>query len=97
MRVVAKSTLRNFWKKYPETEEQLKEWHKTVKAALWNSPSDLVNQFSNVRLIANDRAIFNIKGNHFRLVVFIKYNTQTVYIRFLGTHTDYDKINAEEI
>lgn len=97
MRIIALKTIKEFWNKHPETEQQLRAWYDEVKKADWRKPNDLLREFPNVRVIKNDRAIFNIKGNKYRLVIAVKYDFKIVYIRFIGTHKEYDKINAEEI
>lgn len=95
MRIIALKTIKEFWNKHPETEQQLRAWYDEVKKADWRKPNDLLREFPNVRVIKNDRAIFNIKGNKYRLVIAVKYDFKIVYIRFIGTHKEYDKINAE--
>lgn len=97
MRIIALKTIKEFWNKHPETEQQLRAWYDEVKKADWRKPNDLLREFPNVRVIKNDRAIFNVKGNKYRLVIAVKYDFKIVYIRFIGTHKEYDKINAEEI
>ena len=97
MRIIAQKTIREFWSKHSETEQQLKAWYDEVKKADWSTPNDILKEFPNARVIKNDRAIFNIKGNKYRIVIAVKYDFKIVYIRFIGTHKEYDKINAEEI
>jgi len=97
MRIIALKTIKEFWINHPETEQPLKAWFDEVKKANWETPNDLASQFANVRTIKNDRAVFKIKGNKYRLVAAIKYDFKIAYIRFIGTHAEYDKINAEEI
>lgn len=97
MRIIALRTIKEFWLNHPETEQPLKSWFDEVKKADWENPNDVVSQFPNVRTIKNDRVVFKIKGNKYRLVAAVKYDFKIVYIRFIGTHSNYDKINAEEI
>ena len=97
MRIISVKTLRDFWIKYPDSEQPLKAWYSEVKKAIWNNPSEIKKHYRNASIIKDKRVVFNIKGNDYRLVVAIKYKFQIVYIRFIGTHNDYDKINAEEI
>lgn len=97
MLIIALKAIKKFWQKHSETERQLKAWYDEVKKADWEKPEDLLREFPNARIIKNDRAIFNIKGNKYLLVIAVKYDFKIVYVRFIGTHTNYDKINAEEI
>jgi len=97
MRIIALKTVKDFWLKHPETEQPLKAWFDEVKKADWKNPNDLVSQFATARTIKNDRVVFKIKGNRYRLIVAIRYDFKIVYVRFIGTHSEYDKINAEEI
>jgi mRNA interferase HigB len=97
MQIIALKTIKDFWLKHPETEQPLKAWFDEVKKAEWNNPNELVSQFPMTRIVKNDRAIFKIKGNKYRIVAAIKYDFKIVYIRFIRTHAEYDKINAEEI
>jgi mRNA interferase HigB len=96
-RIIAKSTLRSFWVKHAESEQYLKTWYEIAKAADWKSPNDLKNTYANASIIANNRVVFNIKGNSYRLIVQFNYARQWAFIRFVGTHAEYDKINAESI
>jgi mRNA interferase HigB len=100
MRVIAKRTLREFWEsnpKYAESQGQLEAWYQEAKSANWKNPQDIKNQFRNASVLKGGRIIFNICGNKYRLIVKIHFETQIVYIRFVGTHKEYDDINAEEI
>lgn len=99
MRVISIKKIRDFWEtpKYKNSEQSLRSWYSEAKRADWKTPDDIKKQYRNASFLANDRVIFNIKGNDYRLVVAIKYEFQIVYIRFIGTHKEYDKINAEEI
>jgi len=94
VRVIAVRTLREFWAEHAETEQPLRAWHKEAKKADWKEPIDITSQYGNARIIGNYRAIFKIKGNDYRLVVAIKYDKGLVFIRFVGTHADYDEIDA---
>jgi mRNA interferase HigB len=75
----------------------LKAWVKEVEHAQWKTPNDIKARYNSADILNDNRIVFNIKGNHYRLVVKIHYNTQIVYIRFIGTHKEYDKINVEKI
>ncbi len=97
MRVVAKKILREFWKKHSDSEHQLKTWYKEASKAIWTSPSDIKSEYSKASILKSGRAVFNICGNKYRLVVEINYKRSWVFIRFIGTHTDYDKIDANKI
>lgn len=93
-RIVAKSTLKKYWDKNPESEQALKTWYEFVTFANWNSPNDVKLSFSNASILKNNRVVFNIKGNTYRLICSINYERQWVFIRFIGTHAEYDKIDA---
>jgi mRNA interferase HigB len=97
MRIFSRSTLRNFWIIHPDAEEALKTWYYQASHANWQSPFDVKATNSNARFIANNRVIFNIKGNTYRLIVSIRYDVGIIYIRFIGTHAEYDKIDAVTI
>jgi mRNA interferase HigB len=97
MRVIAISTLKKFWTRHPDSEQALKEWYiKTIRAG-WNSFNDMRNDSNSVDYVNNQRYVFNIKGNEYRLVAAIKFTPKLVYIRFVGTHNEYDKIDASTI
>ncbi|MFK5972048.1 MAG: type II toxin-antitoxin system HigB family toxin [Flavobacteriaceae bacterium] len=96
-RIIAKSTLRQFWEKHNDSEQYLKTWHDTVKNSKWNSPNDVKQTYINASILKNGRVVFNIKGNSYRLIVKFNYHKQWAFIRFIGTHAEYDKINADEI
>ena len=97
MRVVAKSTLREFWERHPDSEQALLSWYREVEQANWDKPSNVKARYPSASIVAGDRVVFNIKGNHYRLVVKINYGYRTVYVRFVGTHAEYDKVNVEEV
>ncbi len=97
MRIIAKKTLRDFWEKYPDAEEQLKAWYQETVKAKWKSPQKIKKDYSSASFLEDNRVVFNIKGNHYRLIVKINYDYQLVWIRFIGTHAAYDKINANRI
>lgn len=96
-RILAKKTLKDFWEKHPDCEQYLKTWYDTAKNSGWKSPNDIKNTYASASIIANNRVVFNVKGNHYRLIVKFNYDRQWAFIRFLGTHAEYDKINAETI
>lgn len=96
-RIFSKGTLRQFWEKYPETEQYLKTWYETAMNADWKSPNDVKTTYANVSVLKNQRLVFNIKGNSYRLIAKFNFEKQWIFIRFLGTHQEYDKINANTI
>lgn len=97
MRIVAVSYLRNFWQKYPETEQHLKSWIDDVKRANWSQPAQIKERYRSASILKNRRVVFNIRGNSYRLVVSVAYHYQAVYVKFIGTHDAYDSIDAETI
>ena len=97
MRVVAKKILRKFWEKHNDSEQQLKTWYKESSKANWTNPSEIKSEYSKASILKSGRVVFNIGGNKYRLVVDINYQRQWVFIRFIGTHTEYDKIDANKI
>lgn len=97
MRVIAKKTLRDFWEKHADCEQQLKAWCQEAEKAEWKTPNEIKSEYPSASVLADNRVVFNIKGNNYRLIVKINYDYQMVWIRFIGTHAEYDKINANEI
>jgi len=97
MRILSKKTLREFWQIHNDCEEQLLGWYKEFKIKNYKSTDDVLTSFTNCRAIGSNRYIFNIKGNTYRLIVKINFELKTVWVRFIGTHSEYDKINALEI
>ena len=99
MRIIAVSTLRNFWSRpgRRDAEQPLRAWVHVVKAADWSKPTDIKRTFGSADILRNDRAIFDIGGNKYRLVAAIHYRGKRVYVRFIGTHKEYDEIDAETV
>jgi mRNA interferase HigB len=97
MRIIAKRTLRDFWEACPDAEEPLLAWYREVKEADWSGPAAVKEKYRSASIVGNNRVVFNIKGNDYRLVVRINYAYRTVYIRFIGDHGAYDKIDVEEV
>ncbi len=97
MRVIALKTLRIFWERHPNARQALQAWYQDALHATWTSPADITHIYRNASILPNNRVVFNIKGNHYRLVVAIQYKFGIVYIRFIGTHPEYDKIDATAI
>jgi mRNA interferase HigB len=97
MRVIAVRALKAFWQKHPDAESALRAWYTETKRATWRGPQDIRNAYRTASFVGNNRVVFNIRGNSYRLIVAIKYVFQIVYIRFVGTHGEYDRVKAEEI
>jgi len=97
LRIIAKKTLRKFWLEHPDCEEQLKAWYHEVLKADWQNSNELLQEYPKAGIIQGNRAIFKIKGNHYRLIVKGNYAYRIVWIRFIGTHADYDKIDPKEV
>lgn len=97
MRIISRRTLREFWEKHPDARQPLQAWYADVKHADWKSPTEIKNVYRNASFIANNRVVFNIKGNRYRVVVAVQYKYRLVYLRFVGTHQEYDKIDAATI
>ncbi|TCD08221.1 type II toxin-antitoxin system HigB family toxin [Pedobacter frigidisoli] len=97
MRIIAKKILRDFWEKHPNCEEQLKSWFQETSNIEWNKPNDIKSDYPSASILTENRIVFNIKGNNYRLIIKINYEYQMVWIRFIGTHAEYDKIDATKI
>jgi mRNA interferase HigB len=100
MRVISKRTLREFWEASPQhiaAQASLEVWHGETLKANWKTPQEIKEQFRSASILKNNRVVFNIAGNKYRLIVSIDYGRQACFIRFIGTHKQYDDIDAEEI
>ena len=97
MRVISVRMLREYWRTHPDIEQPLKAWYAEAKKAAWRAPDDIKQRYRSADFLPGNRVVFNIKGNNYRLVVKMHYNTGIVYIRFVGTHTEYDQIDAVKI
>jgi mRNA interferase HigB len=97
LRVIAKKILREFWERHNDCEQQLKAWFQEVSKAEWENHNEIKAEYPSASIIGNDRTVFNIKGNSYRLIVKINFDYQMVWIRFIGTHSEYDKVNAKTI
>ena len=97
MRIISRRILREFWEKHPDATTPLQTWFHDVERATWNSPTDIKENYRNASIVANNRVVFNIKGNRYRLVVVVIYQHDVVYIRFVGTHEEYDQIDVTTI
>lgn len=96
-RIIAKRTIREFWEIFPDSKDYLETWYETVKGAEWKTPNDIKQFYATVSILKNSRVVFNIKGNDYHLVAKINYEKQWLLIRFIGTHKEYDKIDADNI
>ena len=96
-RIFAKSTLRQYWEKHAEVEQHLKTWYDTAMNSSWKNPAEVKNTFANASILKNRRVVFNIKGNSYRLIAKFNFEKQWVFIRFIGTHAEYDKIDANTV
>ena len=97
MRIIAKKILREFWVKHPDSEQQLKSWFQETSTAKWTDPNQIKLEYPSASILADNRVVFNIKGNHYRIIVKVSYDYQMIWIRFIGTHTEYNKVNAKKI
>ena len=97
MRVIAVSTLRAFWARYPDTEHPLKAWYEEATNATWTQPSDIKAQYRSASVLKKRRVVFNIKGNDYRLIMAIAYKLQIVCVKFIGTQKEYDAVDAETV
>ncbi len=97
MRVIAKSTLRDFWSVHRDCEQQLKAWYKEAEDASWRNPREIKQLYPAASFLQDNRVVFNIKGNKYRLIVKINFDFKLIWIRFIGTHKEYDKIEANKI
>jgi mRNA interferase HigB len=96
-RIFAKSTLRQYWEKHSDSEQYLKTWYDTAMNSDWKTPSDVKQTYANVSILRGSRIVFNIKGNSYRLVAKFYYEKQWIFIRFIGTHSEYERIDANTI
>jgi len=97
MRIIALGTLRDFWGKHADAAEPLAAWYAIASRSVWRSPVDVKSAYRNASFLTGNRVVFNIKGNNYRLVVAMHYNRQIAYIRFVGTHRQYDQIDATKV
>ncbi|MDO5652171.1 MAG: type II toxin-antitoxin system HigB family toxin [Moraxella sp.] len=97
MRVIAKSTLVRFYTVHSDAKAPLEAWHDVAIKANWQSPQDIKNLFASASIVGNNRVVFNIAGNKYRLVVEIAYQIGVIWVKFIGTHGAYDNINVENV
>lgn len=99
MRIISRKRLKDFYENssFSDSKGSIEAWYKEVKKADWKSPHDIKSKYPHASFVGNDRVVFNIKGNKYRLIIRLDFYRKVVYIRFIGTHEEYDKINAKEI
>ena len=96
-RIFSRGTLRNFWEKHPDCEQYLKTWYETAINADWKNPNEIKKNYANASILKDSRIVFNIKGNSYRLIAKFNFEKQLIFIKFIGTHLEYDKIDANSI
>ncbi len=96
-RILAKSTLREFWEKHPDSEQYLKTWYENAMKSNWNTPADIKQSYASASILKDSRVVFNIKGNSYRMIVKFNFEKQWAFIRFIGTHQEYDQTDANTI
>lgn len=97
MRVIAKKVLREFWEIHPDCEQQLKSWYREAEKGEWKNTNELKKEYPSASILKDNRIVFNIRGNNYRLIVRINFHYQMMWIRFIGTHKEYDKVDANKI
>lgn len=97
MRLIALRSLREFWARHPQAEQPLRAWADEVRQARWKRPADIKAQFASASILKSRRVVFNIKGNDYRVVAAVAYRFQAVYVKFVGTHAEYDEIDADAV
>ncbi|WP_310631427.1 MULTISPECIES: type II toxin-antitoxin system HigB family toxin [unclassified Paraburkholderia] len=97
MRIVARKTLLDFIQKHTQAEQALLAWYAEATRAVWKTPQDIKEHYASASFVGKNRVVFNIKGNDFRLIVAVAYRIGVVYIKFVGTHTAYDRIDAATV
>jgi mRNA interferase HigB len=97
MRIISKKTLREFWERHADAEEPLLAWYREVVKEDWDTPAKVKEKYRNASMVGDNRVVFNIKGNDYRLVVRINYPGRIVYVRFVGTHAEYDAVDVKEV
>lgn len=97
MRIIAMRTLRIYWEKQPRAEQPLKAWHAVARKADWSSPADVKAMYGSASIVAGNRMVFNIGGNRYRLIVRFDYPRRIGFVRFVGTHAEYDRIDASQV
>jgi mRNA interferase HigB len=95
VRVIPRRVLEEFWKHYPDSEQRLESWYQEASHAVWRTPQDIKAQYASASILKHGRVVFNIGGNKYRLLCEVVYQIGVVYIRFVGTHKQYEAIDAE--
>jgi mRNA interferase HigB len=96
MRIFSRRTLRSFWEEYPDARASLEFWYDTIENSEFDYPSEVIAMFKNADIVGNKRIVFNIARNKYRLIAKFEYERQSAYVRFIGTHKEYDKIENIE-
>jgi mRNA interferase HigB len=97
VRIISKRTLRSFWTRHAGAQQALCAWFHEVENAEWKTPTELKTDFPSADILPRNRVVFNIKGNHYRLIAKVHYNTGILFVRFIGTHSEYDHVDATNI
>ena len=97
MRIISKKTLREFWKRHPDAEAPLVAWCKEVEKEDWDTLTSVTQRYPRSSTVGDNRAVFRIKGNRYRMVVWINYRRRAVYVKWLGTHAEYNRIDAKTV
>jgi mRNA interferase HigB len=97
MRIISRKRLREFWERVPSAKRELVAWFAEARHAQWNNPADVKRRYRTASILRDGRVVFNIGGNKYRLIVWINYQFRTVYLRFVGTHDEYDQVDAQTI
>jgi len=97
LRIIAKRTLKEFWENHPDAEEALKAWYDEAIKANWKTFNEIKAEYRTASILGNDRVVFNIKGNHYRLIILILFAKSKIFIRFVGTHAEYDRVDSKNI
>jgi mRNA interferase HigB len=97
MRIIAIKTLKEFWETHTDAETGLKNWYERISKATYQTPAEVVNDFKGADFVGNTRIVFNVAKNKFRLIAAFRYDKQICWIKFVGTHSEYDKIDAETV
>ena len=97
MRIIARKTLKDFWEEHLDAEQPLKAWYAEASHSAWLRPKDIKARYPAASFLGGNRVVFNIKGSKYRLITHVRYDLGRVYIRFIGTHPEYDKIDAATV
>lgn len=97
MRIIAKRTLRTYWEREPNAEQPLKAWYAIARKADWSSPAEVKAVYGHASIVGNNRVVFNIGGNRYRLIIRFDYPRRIGFVRFVGTHAEYDRIDASQV